>query len=98
MILSMDLSNYKPRAASDAEDERSLAALTGFRFNELKGLDIDCRRGARLFLALMQVFECTEASVLGRSNSDDFTRRPSEYTTGHAAVLYLPPGATPHGP
>lgn len=90
VLLSMDLSHYKPRATSDAEDERTLAVLRGFHTGEIGGLDVDCRRGARLFLALMQTLGNGEAVLLERSNSDDYASRPSPRTTGHATCLYLP--------
>ena len=87
VILSMDLSHYKPRAESDAEDERTLAALCAFRLDELNGLDVDCSRGARLLLTLLQGLGAVRSELLERSNSADFLPNASR-TTGHATVLF----------
>ena len=92
VILSMDLSHYKPRAEADREDARSLAALCAFRTEGLNGLDVDCPRGARLFLTLMRSLGNTRALVLERGNSDDFLPSPSPRTTGYAAVLFTREG------
>ena len=91
VILSMDLSHYKPREESDAEDERSLAIIRGFRLNELSGADVDCPRGARLFLMLMRRLGLTEAALLERSNSAGFVKGSSDSTTGHATMLFTAP-------
>lgn len=87
VILSMDLSHYKPRAESDAEDDRSLAAIRAFRLRELNRLDVDCPRGARLFLTLLQSLGVTRSELLERSNSSDFLTN-ADRTTGHATVLF----------
>lgn len=87
VILSMDLSHYKPRAESDAEDERSLAAIRAFRLSELNDLDVDCPRGARLFLTLLQSLGSVRSELLERSNSADFLSDANR-TTGHATVLF----------
>ena len=87
VILSMDLSHYKPRAESDAEDERTLAAIRAFRLHELNGLDVDCPRGARLLLTLLQGLGAVRSELLERSNSADFLPIASR-TTGHATVLF----------
>ena len=91
IILSMDLSHYKPREQSDAEDERSLEIIEGFRLTEINGADVDCPRGARLFLMLMKRLGLTEAELLERSNSADFIKRTSDSTTGHATMLFTAP-------
>jgi AmmeMemoRadiSam system protein B len=91
VILSMDLSHYKPREQSDAEDERSLDMIRGFRLNGLNVADIDCPRGARLFLMLMRRLGLTGTALLERSNSADFVKGSSDSTTGHATMLFTPP-------
>ncbi len=88
VLLSMDLSHYKPREQSDAEDARSLEQIQNFRLAALNDADIDCPRGARLFLMLMKRLGLTRAEILERSNSADFIRGPSERTTGHATALF----------
>lgn len=90
VILSMDLSHYKARAASDAEDARSLDALLAFRIHELGELDIDCPRGARLFLKLMRSLGDTKATLLERGNSSDVLRDATR-TTGWATALFVAP-------
>ena len=87
VILSMDLSHYKPRAESDAEDERSLEALRAFRIRELNDLDVDCPRGARLLLTLLKSLGIARSEILERSNSADFLSDANR-TTGHATVLF----------
>ena len=87
VILSMDLSHYKPRAESDAEDERSLAAIRAFSLHELNALDVDCPRGARLFLTLLQGLGVVQSDLLERSNSADFLS-DARRTTGHATLLF----------
>ncbi|MBQ9564787.1 MAG: AmmeMemoRadiSam system protein B [Synergistaceae bacterium] len=108
VILSMDLSHYKPREQSDAEDEKSLELIRDFQFSKLNNADIDCPRGARLFLMLMQRLGLTHATLLERSNSADFLGSklrgkeppetpvgPSDRTTGHATMLFTPTGTLP---
>ena len=87
VILSMDLSHYKPRAESDAEDDQSLAAIQRFELHRLNSLDVDTPRGARLFLSLMKALGATESRVLGRSNSADWLSNATR-TTGHATVVF----------
>lgn len=87
VILSMDLSHYKPRAESDAEDERSLEAIRAFRLRELNDLDVDCPRGARLLLTLLEELGIARSVILEHSNSADFLSDANR-TTGHATVLF----------
>ncbi|MCR4819175.1 MAG: AmmeMemoRadiSam system protein B [Fretibacterium sp.] len=88
VILSMDLSHYKPREQSNAEDARSLEIIRSFRLRELRDADIDCPRGARLFLMLMKRLGLTQTTLLERSNSADFLKGSSDSTTGHATMLF----------
>lgn len=89
IILSMDLSHYKPKVESDAEDDKSLDAFCNFRLSELNHADIDCPRGAKLFLMLMKNLGLTRVQLLERSNSNDyFVNFQSNRTTGHATVLF----------
>ncbi len=90
MILSMDLSHYKPREQSDAEDARTLEIIRDFRINDLNEADVDCPRGARLFLMLMRRLGCTCVEILERSNSNDFIKAASTSTTGHATAIFSP--------
>lgn len=107
VILSMDLSHYKPREQSDAEDAKSLELIRNFHLSKLNDADIDCPRGARLFLMLMKRLGLTHATLLERSNSADFLgsklrgkeppetpKGPSDRTTrttGHATMLFTRP-------
>lgn len=88
VILSMDFSHYKPAPVARLEDQRSAEAIRNFRFAELNGLDMDCSRGARLFLQLMKLAEATEARVLGTGNSDDFMAAPTSRTTGYVTMIF----------
>ncbi len=90
VILSMDLSHYKPREQSDAEDARTLEIIRDFRINDLNEADVDCPRGARLFLMLMRRLGCTCVEILERSNSNDFIKAASTSTTGHATAIFSP--------
>ncbi|NLL37200.1 MAG: AmmeMemoRadiSam system protein B [Fretibacterium sp.] len=94
VVLSMDLSHYKPRAQSDAEDEKSLRAIQNFELNRLNSLDIDSPRGARLFLSLMKALDATQTLLMERGNSSD-TLSNATRTTGHATMLFSPPNPQP---
>ena len=91
VILSMDLSHYKPREQSDAEDAKSLELIRDFHLSKLNDADIDCPRGARLFLMLMKRLGLTHTTLLERSNSADFLKGASDSTTGHATMLFTRP-------
>lgn len=88
VILSMDFSHYKPRMESDAEDARSIDVLSNFRVGEIDSLDVDTRKGARLFITLMKSLGITESRLMGRSNSADYLSGSSNRTTGHATLLF----------
>lgn len=88
VILSMDFSHYKPRDESDAEDERSIEVLRAFRINEIDSLDVDTRKGARLFAALLKSMGVTESKLLGRSNSADYIPKSAMRSTGHVTLLF----------
>ena len=88
VILSMDFSHYKPRDESDAEDERSIEVLRAFRINEIDSLDVDTKKGARLFAALLKSMGVTESELLGRSNSADYIPKSAMSSTGHVTLLF----------
>ena len=50
-------------------------------------MDVDCPRGARLLLTLLQGLGAVRSELLERSNSADFLPNASR-TTGHATVLF----------
>ncbi|HCL79193.1 MAG TPA: AmmeMemoRadiSam system protein B, partial [Synergistaceae bacterium] len=88
VILSMDFSHYKPASEARREDERSTGAIRSFRFNDLNRLDIDCPRGARLFLQLMKLSGAAKSRVLATGNSDDFMASPTARTTGYVTMIF----------
>ena len=97
VILSMDFSHYKPRELSDEEDERSIETLRAFRINDIDSLDIDTRKGARLFATLLKGMGVTTSELIGRGNSADYIPKSAQRSTGHAALLFTQnnPGGSP---
>ncbi len=88
VILSMDFSHYKPREESDSEDAKSIEVLLAFKIEEIKSLDIDTRKGARLFMTLLKSLGVTESELMGRSNSADYIPKSANCSTGHVTLLF----------
>jgi AmmeMemoRadiSam system protein B len=88
VLLSMDLSHRKLPPEAAREDDRTLPVLLGLRPRSLTGLDLDCPRGAALFLSLMKELGADDPTLLERSDSGTLSGRLGEPCTSYATILY----------
>ena len=88
VILSMDLSHYKPLEALRAEDDRTIAALTEMRHAATHRLDVDAPRAAKLALLLFKDGGATRGTLLKRSDTSAILGEHIESGTGYATILY----------
>ena len=102
VILSMDLSHYKPPEALRAEDDRSVSVLTDMHHSAVQGLDIDAPRAAALTLMLLRDHGVKNGILLERTDSSEILDEDIESGTSYATIVYLrplssPPAETPRG-
>ena len=88
IILSMDLSHYKPPEAMEAEDRKTLEVLTKLRPHGTGDIDVDARRAAALVLMLFRELETGEGTVLEHSDSSRILGRRIESGTSYATIIY----------
>ncbi|MDL2263787.1 AmmeMemoRadiSam system protein B [Synergistaceae bacterium OttesenSCG-928-I11] len=88
LLLSMDLSHYKPPEAMEAEDHRTLDVLTNLRAMRTHAIDVDAPRAASLVLALLRERGATCGEVLERTDSSALMGERVESGTSYATVVY----------
>ncbi|MDD2454379.1 MAG: AmmeMemoRadiSam system protein B [Synergistaceae bacterium] len=88
IILSMDLSHYKPPEAMAAEDRKTLEVLTKLRPYGTRDIDVDARRAAALVLMLFRDLGIKEGTVLEHSDSSRILGRRIESGTSYATILF----------
>ncbi|EFQ23601.1 protein of unknown function DUF52 [Aminomonas paucivorans DSM 12260] len=88
LVLSMDLSHHKRPPEALREDERTLPVLLAMRVGRVRGLDLDCPRGAVLFLGLLADRGIREGVLLEHAHSGTFTGDETAPCTTYATVLY----------
>lgn len=88
IILSMDLSHYKPPEAMAAEDRKTLEVLTKLRPHGTGDIDVDARRAAALVLMLFRELGTGEGTVLEHSDSSRVLGRRIESGTSYATIIY----------
>jgi 5-methylthioribose kinase len=88
LLLSMDLSHHRTPSEALREDARTLAALRDLRTRDLRELDLDCPRGAALFLSLMRELGADAPVLLERGDSGTPSGGRAESCTSFAAILY----------
>jgi AmmeMemoRadiSam system protein B len=88
VILSMDLSHYKPPEAMASEDEKTLAILSGLKAFEARHIDADARRAAALVLMLFRDRGAERGEVLEYSDSSAILGHRVESGTSYATLLY----------
>jgi AmmeMemoRadiSam system protein B len=88
VILSMDLSHYKPPEATAREDRRTLAALTNLESFAARAIDADARRAASLVLALFRDMGATRGEMLEHTDSSAILGERTESGTSYATVVY----------
>lgn len=86
LILSMDFSHYKTPEEADVEDAKSLASIKNFTVK--RGLDIDCPRGAALFLGIMRELGSTNLSVLRHENSGRLLGNADAPSTSYFTLIF----------
>jgi AmmeMemoRadiSam system protein B len=89
ILLSMDLSHGKTPAGAAAEDARTLPVLRELRTPALRGLDLDCPRGAALLFALLRDLGATQARLLDHTDSCLLLNDGRSPCTSYATLLYL---------
>lgn len=89
VILSMDLSHYKSPEALQAEDDRTITALTEMRHAATPGLDVDAPRAAKLALLLFRDGGAAKGTLLERADTSAILGEPVESGTGYATILYV---------
>lgn len=89
ILLSMDLSHGKTPAGAAAEDARTLPVLRELRTPALRGLDLDCPRGAALLFALLRDLGATQAHLLDHTDSCLLLNDSRSPCTSYATLLYL---------
>jgi hypothetical protein len=85
----MDLSHGKTPAGAAAEDARTLPVLRELRTPALRGLDLDCPRGAALLFALLRDLGATQARLLDHTDSCLLLNDGRSPCTSYATLLYL---------
>jgi AmmeMemoRadiSam system protein B len=88
IILSMDLSHYKPPEAMAREDKRTLGALTALKAFATSNLDVDARRAAALVLALFRDMGATKGEILEYTDSSALLGKRIESGTSYATIIY----------
>ena len=88
IILSMDLSHYKPPEAMAAEDRKTLDVLTKLRPYGTRDIDVDASRAAALVLMLFRDLGIKEGTVLEHSDSSRILGRRIESGTSYATIIY----------
>ena len=88
VLLSMDLSHHKLPAQAEEEDRRTLPALERMASGSLKGLDLDCPRGAALFLGLMRERGAARGILGERTHSGNLNGDLRVPCTTYATLFY----------
>jgi AmmeMemoRadiSam system protein B len=88
VILSMDLSHYKPPEAMALEDEKTLAVLSGLKSFGARHIDTDARRAAALVLMLFMDMGAEKGELLEHSDSSAILGRRVESGTSYATLVY----------
>ncbi|GHT00706.1 hypothetical protein AGMMS50276_27170 [Synergistales bacterium] len=88
IILSMDLSHYKPPEAMKIEDKRTLGVLTNLKYSAASGIDVDARRAASLVLRLFRDMGATEGEILEHTDSSALLGKRIESGTSYATIVY----------
>lgn len=94
VILSMDLSHYKPPEEMADEDRKTLRVLTEMRSAETGRIDVDARRAAALATALFRNAGAGAGEVLERTDSSAILGRREEAGTSYATIVYRSDGST----
>ncbi len=93
LLLSMDLSHYKPPEAMEIEDRKTLDVLKNLAASRVRGLDIDAPRTASLVLSLLRERGAARGEVLERTDSSTLAGVRQELGTSYATVVYRAPTA-----
>ena len=88
VILSMDLSHYKPPEGLTAEDDRTIPLLVELRTNEIGRADVDARRAAALVLSLFKSLGAESGELLERTDSSSILGERVESGTSYATLVY----------
>jgi AmmeMemoRadiSam system protein B len=88
IILSMDLSHYKPPEAMAREDKRTLAVLTNLKPFAARAIDADARRAASLVLALFRDMGADRGEMLEHTDSSAILGERIESGTSYATIVY----------
>jgi AmmeMemoRadiSam system protein B len=88
IILSMDLSHYKPPEAMAIEDNRTLGVLTNLKYSATAGIDADARRAAALVLALFRDMGAERGELLEHADSSALLGERTESGTSYATLVY----------
>ncbi|GHV36848.1 hypothetical protein FACS1894187_12220 [Synergistales bacterium] len=88
IILSMDLSHYKPPEAMEIEDKRTLGVLTNLKCSAVSGIDVDARRTASLVLRLFRDMGATKGEILEHTDSSALLGKRIESGTSYATIIY----------
>jgi AmmeMemoRadiSam system protein B len=88
VILSMDLSHYKPPEEMAAEDRNTLSVLTEMRPQATGRIDADARRAAALALLLFKDMGATRGELIERTDSSTLLGRRVESGTSYATIIY----------
>jgi AmmeMemoRadiSam system protein B len=88
IILSMDLSHYKPPEVMAREDKRTLAVLTNLKPFAARAVDVDARRAASLVLALLRDMGAELGEMLEHTDSSAILGERTESGTSYATIVY----------
>ncbi|MDR1966492.1 MAG: AmmeMemoRadiSam system protein B [Synergistaceae bacterium] len=88
VILSMDLSHYKPPETMALEDERTLGTLLGIRPSAVAAIDVDARRAAAFVLMLFRDMGASRGELLEHTDSSALLGRRVEFGTSYATIVY----------
>jgi AmmeMemoRadiSam system protein B len=88
IILSMDLSHYKPPEAMEFEDKRTLDVLTNLKSSAAPNIDVDARRAASLVVSLFRDMGAEDGELLEHMDSSALLGEKTESGTSYATIVY----------
>lgn len=88
VILSMDMSHYKPPEGLLSEDLKTIPLLTDMRTGGIGAADVDARRAASLFLSLAKGRGSKRGILLERTDSSSILGSRIESGTSYATLVY----------
>jgi AmmeMemoRadiSam system protein B len=88
ILLSMDLSHYKPPEEMAREDERTLKVLLDMASNATTGIDVDAPCATSFVLSLLKEQGVKKGELLEHSDSSEISGSRVESGTSYATIVY----------